>query len=76
MPRRQTSKPSLATVAERVGVSTATVSNTYNRPEKVSPDVRSRVLAEAERQGYAGPGPGGPSAEPGPHRHGRPAVHR
>lgn len=57
MTRRQADRPSLATVAERVGVSTATVSNCFNRPEKVSPQVRARVLAEAERQGYAGPDP-------------------
>src|SRR6478672_1644476 len=57
MARRSVRRPSLATVAEQVGVSTATVSNSFNRPEKVSADVRSRVLAEAERQGYAGPDP-------------------
>ncbi len=57
MPRRVPHRPSLATVAERVGVSTATVSNSFNRPEKVSPEVLARVLAEAERQSYAGPDP-------------------
>ena len=57
MPRRPAHKPSLATVADKVGVSTATVSNSFNRPEKVSPDVLARVLTEAERQSYAGPDP-------------------
>ena len=57
MVRRTAGRPSLATVAERLGVSTATVSNTFNRPEKVSSVVRAKVLAEAERQGYAGPDP-------------------
>jgi DNA-binding LacI/PurR family transcriptional regulator len=57
MPRRVHDKPSLATVAAKVGVSTATVSNSFNRPEKVSPEVLARVLAEADRQGYAGPDP-------------------
>lgn len=57
MPRRTAGRPSLATIAEQVGVSTATVSNCFNRPEKVSPDVLQRVLAEAERQHYAGPDP-------------------
>ena len=57
MPRRPSPKPSLATVADKVGVSTATVSNSFNRPEKVSPDVLARVLTEAERQSYAGPDP-------------------
>ncbi|SDP20405.1 DNA-binding transcriptional regulator, LacI/PurR family [Nakamurella panacisegetis] len=54
---RHVARPSLATVAVRVGVSTATVSNSFNRPEKVSDTVRSKVLAEAARQGYAGPDP-------------------
>ena len=57
MARRTAGRPSLATIADQVGVSTATVSNCFNRPEKVSPDVRQRVLAEAERQHYAGPDP-------------------
>src|SRR6478609_6905132 len=57
MPRRVHHKPSLATVADKVGVSTATVSNCFNRPEKVSAEVLAAVLAEAERQGYSGPDP-------------------
>jgi DNA-binding LacI/PurR family transcriptional regulator len=57
MPRRLTRRPSLATVAEQVGVSAATVSNTFNRPDLVSVHVRSRVMEEAVRQGYAGPDP-------------------
>ncbi|WP_111766670.1 LacI family DNA-binding transcriptional regulator [Nakamurella deserti] len=57
MPRRITARASLTTVAAELGVSTATVSNVYNRPEKVSPELRRRVLAAAERQGYAGPDP-------------------
>src|SRR6476619_586676 len=57
MVRRTDRRPSLATVAEKVGVSKATVSNCFNRPAKVSPDVLARVLAEAERQNFAGPDP-------------------
>ncbi len=57
MARRVTSRSSLATVAAEVGVSTATVSNVFNRPERVSPELRERVLRVAERQGYAGPDP-------------------
>ena len=45
----------LATVAEALGVSTMTVSNAYNRPEKLSAELRERVLAKAEELGYAGP---------------------
>src|SRR4051812_49734932 len=50
-PRRVT----LATVAEALGVSAMTVSNAYNRPEKLSPELRERVLATAAELGYAGP---------------------
>src|SRR4051812_44745651 len=50
-PRRVT----LATVAEALGVSAMTVSNAYNRPEKLSPELRERVLAKAEELGYSGP---------------------
>ena len=46
-------------VAERAGVSKATASNVFNRPELVRPEVRARVLAEAEAIGYAGPDPMG-----------------
>ncbi len=39
-------------VARAAGCSTATVSRALNRPEKVRPVVRERVLAAAERLGY------------------------
>src|SRR4051812_50179264 len=32
-----------------------TVSNAYNRPEKLTPELRERVLAKADELGYAGP---------------------
>ena len=32
-----------------------TVSNAYNRPEKLSPELRERILAKADELGYAGP---------------------
>jgi DNA-binding LacI/PurR family transcriptional regulator len=57
MARRSPHRPSLATVAEQVGVSKATVSNSFNRPEMVSAEVLARVLAEAERQNFSGPDP-------------------
>jgi DNA-binding LacI/PurR family transcriptional regulator len=47
----------LATIADELGVSRMTVSNAYNRPEKLSPDLRRRVLATAKRLGYPGPDP-------------------
>ena len=50
-------KVSLASIAEAVGVSRTTVSNAYNRPEQLSPELRQRILETAKRQGYAGPNP-------------------
>jgi DNA-binding LacI/PurR family transcriptional regulator len=47
----------LATVAEAVGVSRMTVSNAYNRPDQLSPELRERVLAAARALGYPGPNP-------------------
>jgi DNA-binding LacI/PurR family transcriptional regulator len=47
----------LATIAEAVGVSRMTVSNAYNRPDQLSPELRERVMAAAARLGYSGPNP-------------------
>ena len=47
----------LQTVADEVGVSRSTVSNAYSRPDQLSPELRERILAAAERLGYAGPNP-------------------
>lgn len=51
------SNPTLADVAREVGVSRTTVSNAYNRPDQLSPTLRARILAAAERIGYPGPDP-------------------
>jgi DNA-binding LacI/PurR family transcriptional regulator len=45
------------TVARAVGVSPTTVSNAYNRPHKLSPALRERILGAARDLGYAGPDP-------------------
>ncbi len=50
-------RQSLASVARALGVSTATVSNTFNRPERVSGALRARILDHALAVGYAGPDP-------------------
>jgi DNA-binding LacI/PurR family transcriptional regulator len=50
-----TKRATLAQVAELAGVSVMTASYTYNRPERVSEQARSKVLAAAARLGYAGP---------------------
>jgi DNA-binding LacI/PurR family transcriptional regulator len=52
-----TSRPTLATIAEALGVSRMTVSNAFNRPDQLSPELRERVLAKAHELGYAGPDP-------------------
>ncbi|MER5268557.1 LacI family DNA-binding transcriptional regulator [Actinosynnema sp. NPDC002837] len=50
-------KPTLDTVAGVVGVSRATVSNAYNRPDQLSAALRERILETAASIGYAGPDP-------------------
>lgn len=51
------SKGTLASIAAELGVSRTTVSNAYNRPDQLSPELRERILAQAEAQGYPGPDP-------------------
>ncbi len=43
------------TLATVLGVSPATVSNAYNRPDQLSPQLRERILTTAEELGYPGP---------------------
>ena len=50
-------RATLKEVAAEVGVSPATVSNAYNRPNQLSPELRERVLETARRLGYSGPDP-------------------
>lgn len=50
-------RPTLDTIAQRVGVSRATVSNAYNRPDQLSTALRERIIATAKQLGYAGPDP-------------------
>ena len=50
-------KVTLQTIAERLGVSRTTVSNAYNRPDQLAPELRERVLATAAELGYTGPDP-------------------
>jgi DNA-binding LacI/PurR family transcriptional regulator len=47
----------LATLAGELGVSRTTVSNAYNHPDQLSPELRARVLEAASRLGYPGPDP-------------------
>jgi DNA-binding LacI/PurR family transcriptional regulator len=50
-------RPTLETIARQLGVSRATVSNAYNRPDQLSGALRERVLAAAAELGYPGPDP-------------------
>lgn len=50
-------RPSLRAVATAVGVSPATVSNAYNRPDQLSGALRERIFDVAATIGYAGPDP-------------------
>ena len=45
----------LKTIAAAVGVSPATVSNAYNRPDQLSAELRERILATALELGFTGP---------------------
>lgn len=47
----------LRVLAEDLGVSRATVSNAYNRPDQLSQALRARILARAAELGFAGPDP-------------------
>src|ERR687894_2320939 len=51
----------LARVAEELGVSAMTVSNAYNRPDRLSGTLRERIFETATRLGYNGPDPVGRS---------------
>src|SRR5918997_5667611 len=55
----------LMTVATAVGVSPMTVSNAYNRPHKLSPALRERILGAARELGYPGPNPAARSLRSG-----------
>jgi DNA-binding LacI/PurR family transcriptional regulator len=50
-------KANIKTVAAAAGVSTATVSNAFNRPNQLSAEVRERVLNVAREIGYGGANP-------------------
>jgi DNA-binding LacI/PurR family transcriptional regulator len=53
------------TLAAALGVSPATISNAYNRPDQLSPQLRERILATADELGYPGPDAAGRSLRRG-----------
>lgn len=50
-------KPNIKSVARAAAVSPSSVSNAYNKPDRLSAAVRARIFAVAQEQGYAGPDP-------------------
>jgi DNA-binding LacI/PurR family transcriptional regulator len=50
-------KVTLQTLADELGVSKQTVSNAFSRPDQLSAELRSRILAAAADRGYSGPDP-------------------
>jgi DNA-binding LacI/PurR family transcriptional regulator len=50
-------RPTLQDVAKRAGVSRSSASYVYTRPDRVSAELRERVLAAAAELRYAGPDP-------------------
>jgi len=47
----------LSDVAKAVGVSSATVSNAFNRPDQLSNQLRNKILGVARKLNYSGPNP-------------------
>jgi len=56
-PESPSGRVTLLAVARDLGVSRATVSNAYNRPDQLSPALRERILARAAELGFSGPDP-------------------
>jgi DNA-binding LacI/PurR family transcriptional regulator len=50
-------KVTLQSIADRVGVSRMTVSNAFSRPDQLSAELRTKILAAADELGYVGPDP-------------------
>jgi DNA-binding LacI/PurR family transcriptional regulator len=62
---RARARPGVVAVARAAGVSPSTVSNAFNRPERLSPALRERVLSTAAQLGYGGPDPAARSLRSG-----------
>jgi DNA-binding LacI/PurR family transcriptional regulator len=50
-------RSTLQSIARQLGVSKMTISNAYNRPDQLSPELRERILRTARDLGYPGPNP-------------------
>jgi DNA-binding LacI/PurR family transcriptional regulator len=56
-PRPPGGRVTLLALARDLGVSRATVSNAYNRPDQLSAGLRARILGRAAELGFSGPDP-------------------
>ncbi|MDH2433732.1 LacI family DNA-binding transcriptional regulator [Pokkaliibacter sp. MBI-7] len=54
-PQTTAKKLTLKDVARALKVSTATISNAFNRPDQLSAELRRHILSECQRMGYHGP---------------------
>jgi DNA-binding LacI/PurR family transcriptional regulator len=52
---RRAKRLTLKEVAHKIGVSTATISNAFNRPSQLSQELREDILQSCKQMGYAGP---------------------
>ena len=50
-------RPTLNDIARDLGISRATVSNAFNRPDVVAPPLLEKILAHSQSLGYGGPDP-------------------
>jgi len=55
MKANEIKKPTLKDIAAKSGVSTATVSNAFNRPDQLSTTLREKILLQCDKLGYTGP---------------------
>jgi DNA-binding LacI/PurR family transcriptional regulator len=52
---KKNQKPTLKYIAQQLGISTATISNAFNRPSQLSKKLRAKILQYCEEIGYLGP---------------------
>lgn len=55
----KTATVTMKTLADACGVSTTTVSNAYSKPDRLSPELRDKILTVAKDLGYCGPSAAG-----------------
>lgn len=55
--KKGTGAVTLQTIADALGVSRTTVSNAFNRPDQMTPELRDKILAKATELDYCGPDP-------------------